>query len=204
MNIFLNEYRCMQDDIEPIDDVGFSILKVIRDAGRPLWKTRVKDVLNDRRDELPILGIVSVQTVGRRIDDLYNEGLLETAVVRPKETDRDLVIAFELTEKGEEAVMERRQAYLRNIVRRDIFRDFRDENVPQQPLLQAIKDEFNLSDDATEKLAGRFDSMELASMLALYYVEIESQALFTEEERQFIRQVARGEKTMNEAVDELE
>lgn len=194
----------MQDEMETIDEVDFSILKVIRDAETPLWKTRVQELLKEHRDELPITGIVAVQTVGRRIDDLNNDGLLDTEVIRPDTVDRDLIIAYKLTDRGEEAVKEKRRAYLRNIVRRDIFKDFRDENVPQEQLLAAIQDEFDLSDGATDTLAERFNSVQLASILALYYVEIESQELLTEQERQLIRHVARGEKTAEEAVGELD
>lgn len=194
----------MRDTTETIDEVDYAVLKVIQDAGQPLWKKRVHDLIGEREDQLPLLGNVSVQTVGRRIDSLHNERLLENVIVRPDNIDRDMVIAYELTEDGEDTLTEKRRAYLRDIVRQDIFIDFRDEDLPQGPLLQAMKDEFDLSDASVHRLEERFDSVQLASILALYYLEIETEELLTEQERRLVRQVARSEKELDEAVDEME
>ncbi len=189
---------------EPIDDVDYAILKVVHDADEPLWKKRVHSLVSERTEELPLMNTVAVNTVGRRIDQLQNNGMLDNVIVQPDQIDRDLVIAYILTDKGRAAMTEKRRAYLRDIVRQDIFKDFRNEDVAIRPLLSAMQDEFDMQRSSIDRLDDRFNSVQLAAILALYYIEIESEELLTQQVRRLVREVARGEKTPDEAVEELD
>lgn len=187
-----------------IDDLEFSVLKVVRDAEEPLWKKRIYIVLEERQDELPLTDAdFSEQTIGRRIDNLLNTGLLETTVAQSEDLERRNIIAYQLTDDGEEVLKEKRRKYIRDIVRRDIFLDYMEHEEPVEPLLSVISDEFDLNEADEQLLRDRYNGVQLASFLALYYVHKETLDLFTSEERNAIRAVAAEEKTLSETIRSL-
>lgn len=60
---------------------------------QPLWKRRVAQ----RMDETP-------QTIGRDIDALHQDGLLETTLMEADDVNRTHLIAYQTTTAGEHAI----------------------------------------------------------------------------------------------------
>jgi hypothetical protein len=106
-----------------IDNMDFSILKTIADADGPLWKKQVHRRIQNRLQTLPASDSVSVQTIGRRIDRLKEDGYLAPCIVRPEGINRDLIIAFETTETGRNAVYSQQDDLLREYTADALLRD---------------------------------------------------------------------------------
>lgn len=83
----------------PLDKLDLYILTLLSE--QPLWKKRVHTMLTEHgpHDLHP-----SLQTIGRRIDALRDKELVETQVVQPDDTPRQVVIAFKTLEYGRETV----------------------------------------------------------------------------------------------------
>lgn len=191
------------DGITGIDDLEYAVLRVIDREGAPLWKKQIHREINDHLDELPLLESFSPQTVGRRVDDLQNAELLEPSITSPDDIGRDVIIAYRLTEMGREALQEKHDAYVRNIVRTDIFKELRKEDAPIERLVNVLADEFTLSEAAKDVLRERYSSIQLPAILAMYHIEQEAKELFDDEERRILRDTLDGSDTMDEAIREL-
>lgn len=98
------------DDYEPtpetladvdlkLDLTNYRILYILYDE--PLWKNEIHERLQRHEAET-----VSVQTVGRRVDQLQDAGLVNAKMVSPESIQRDLIIAFETTDLGVAALQE--------------------------------------------------------------------------------------------------
>ncbi len=192
------------EDRERLDDVDFSILKAFWDSENPLWKKRVYRYVEQHIDELPLQETVSEQTVGRRIDDLLNEGYLESVITDPDAVDRELIISYRLTDPGRSTMDAKRMEYIRDIVRSDIFRDFRRQDAPINPIISVFVDEFDLTARERDFLRNRFDATQIAALLALYYVEVEAREFFMDTEAEIIRDVAHGDISMKEALRRID
>lgn len=96
--------------VPSIDATEYSILQVIEDAPDPLWKKEIHRQLLANLDQLPLESI-SIQTVGRRVDDMHDQDLLESRLRSCEDVNRHLITTYILTDPGREA-MESFQASL--------------------------------------------------------------------------------------------
>lgn len=71
-----------------LDLLDLQILGILQDD--TLWKKRIANHIDT----------VSIQTIGRRVDTLRDNGLLDSCIISPDDIKRDLIIAFETTEQG--------------------------------------------------------------------------------------------------------
>ncbi len=92
-----------------VDQASYCILLRLVEADDPLWKRELTRRLNDWRTgglcPLNIDDPVNVQTVSRKVDDLEEADLLETAVTYPEDLRR-YVEAYRVTGDGRVALEE--------------------------------------------------------------------------------------------------
>lgn len=155
-----------------IDTVDYSILTLVENEDQPLWKNKLYERFHDNLDELPVADGVSVQTIGRRVDRLSEDGYLENVITSPEELKRDLIIAFKPTEKGREAVEQKRKNILQELVRDTMFTDDKETDFGKEALLNLIKTEFG-QDEQPFMEASR-DEDEIVSLLTLHYAREEA------------------------------
>lgn len=153
-----------------LDEVNYSILKTIQDHDGPLWKNRIHESLKEREPELPEMNGVSVQTVGRRVDRLRDEGLLDSCIISPDGIKRDLIIAFKLTGEGEQALAKKREEFLKHTVQQMMFSDDATD-LSKSALVELMKAEFELDDETKSFIATEYTKEELSTLLAVYYVK---------------------------------
>ncbi|NUC70710.1 hypothetical protein HTZ84_00010 [Haloterrigena sp. SYSU A558-1] len=73
-----------------LDLLDLEILAVLTHTS--MWKKKLHETLEKK----------SVQTIGRRVEQLQTEDLLESCIVNPDEVKRDLIIAYQTTASGRE------------------------------------------------------------------------------------------------------
>lgn len=95
-----------------IDAVDYGILWCIDRAGAA-WKKKVHHHLMQHQEKLPQSPDISVQTVGRRINDLHEQGLIENCIASPDDSHRDLVITYKLTDAGRAQLTQKQNDLLR-------------------------------------------------------------------------------------------
>ncbi len=79
-----------------------------------MWK---KDIHRTMQEDPAIpddIADISVQTAGRRVDALNEADLLEPEIITPDGLNRDLIIAYELSPAGKDAIREKRESVLRD------------------------------------------------------------------------------------------
>lgn len=153
-----------------IDKVDFSILKVIEDYGGPLWKNRIHELLLERADELPGIDSISVQTVGRRVDDLHDDGYLQSCITSPKGIKRDLIIAFKLTDTGTEQIQETRRSLFQDLVQQRLFTNG-SEQLSKATLIELLADELELDETTKEQFQSEFEHPDLFALSTMYYIK---------------------------------
>lgn len=177
-----------------IDNTNFMILKCLNDAEKPLWKNKVHERLMEIEDEMLLTGGVSVQTIGRRVDHLNNEGYVSNAIVSPDELKRDLIIAFKLTEDGKAAIREKREQLLKELVREQMFSKS-DASIDHNALVELVGDEFDVGEDEKRNMQDDYTKEELITFLAMYFSKKEAAAIFDKERiSQFRELISAGEE----------
>lgn len=165
-----------------IDTVAFTILRCIQEHGKPLWKNRIYECQADVWSEK-----VSVQTVGRRVDQLRDDGYLESCIIAPDDIKRDLIIAFKLTDKGREAVQQKRRDLLRQQLHHDIFGVEKGDRLENDMFRRLLREEFELSQE-NEAILDEHSRDELLALLVLYFVGDEiGNILSTEQIDEFVQ-----------------
>ena len=77
-----------------LDECDQEILEAVED--RPFWKNKIWERISVDR---------SVQAVSRRVENLVEDGYLENTFIEPSDlNDRDLIVAFKLTEDGRDVI----------------------------------------------------------------------------------------------------
>lgn len=153
--------------VSSIDTTDFLILKCLEDTSKPLWK----NMIHEQQPRI-LGGKVSVQTVGRRVDKLRDEGMIDSCIVSPEGIKRDLIIAFKLTETGKDALHTKRRQLLLDAVQEEIFRGAAPEhNLDRDALIELIGDEFELGTEGQNLLHNEYNREELLTFLTLYYVK---------------------------------
>lgn len=184
-----------------IDDTDFAILKCVRDLDRPLWKNKIHECIKGRFEELPLGSTVSVQTVGRRVDDLTDNHYLESCIISPDEIKRDLIIAFKLTDKGRESVEEKTEEYLQRVVQAEMFPVNEEISAGKPAVIELMKDRFDLEDDTVELLSEEYSRAELVTLVTLYYVKREISDVFTEDTVEKFVDLADSNEKLSEALN---
>ncbi len=167
----------MTDNPHDIDNIDFAIMTLINNADRPLWKNRIHERLHNRQDRLPITKGVSVQTVGRRVDALQEDGYMETVIASPDDLKRDLIIAFKLTDDGKTVLHEKRESVLKGIINDTIFRDEKHTDIGKTALVALMNDHF-CGDDTPDLSADDHEEQQLLAILTLHYAEKEALNVF--------------------------
>jgi hypothetical protein len=166
-----------------IDITDFTILYTVQQHEKPLWKNKIHGWIIDNADRLPLTDGVSVQTVGRRVDDLVDDTLLETVIVSPDEIKRDLIIAFRLTEDGQSAIRSYRETLLRQTVCHHVFDESVDHTVDVTALITLMAHKFGWDETVRRDLAARYTAAELAAFLVTAYIDDRVTARFDDDTR---------------------
>lgn len=172
----------------PIDNIDFSILKCVKAADNLIWKKKIHQYINEELERLPLQSDVSAQTVGRHVDKLSEDGLLESEVTSAEEVNRHLIIGFQITEDGERTLEEKRETLLKGIISREIF-DTDTFPIEKEALEELIQDEFTAGLSINE-VTQRYTRKQLLLLLGMYFIEQDAAAEFTEEQRQQFHKLA--------------
>lgn len=99
-------------DVERINVTDYDVLRALHRHG-PLWKmeiTRRVNACRGREHLLDVQDSITKQAVSKRVDRLHELDYVGTAIIAVDEVDagaainRDLIIGYTLTEKGEDAL----------------------------------------------------------------------------------------------------
>lgn len=156
-----------------IDVLDYAILKCL-DVEGTLWKKKVYDWLTEHQEEFPRMSSVSLQTVGRHVEGLREDGLIESRIVTAEELRRDLIIGFRLTAEGRKTLETQREALLREEVMQAGHlllsgEDDVDFPVEREPLVSLMCDQFDISDRARKQILPHCETRELVALLAIHY-----------------------------------
>lgn len=169
-----------------IDNINYAILKCLQDTDEALWKKRIYQELQDRHEILPFADDVSLQTVGRRIDTLHDEGYLENTIVSPQDVPRDLIIGYAITERGQNTIELKRETLLQKLVRNELFSSDAESSVGQKALAELTNNEFGL-DGRTTETADHYSRDELLVLLGTYFLKKKASQVFGEKDVQRFR-----------------
>lgn len=86
-----------------MDALEYSILRVTRHSSRPLTKQEILDMIRQQRDRLPVRWVPRV-TIDALINQLDDNNRLDSRIVSPD--GQKLVIGYEITEQGEQRLLE--------------------------------------------------------------------------------------------------
>lgn len=175
-----------EKDID-IDNIDLAIMTLINNADRPLWKNRIHERLHDDRDALPITTGVSVQTVGRRVDTLQDKEHLETVIASPDDLKRDLIIAFKLTDQGQDILTQKQELILKDIIHETLFSKEKHTDIGKEALVALINDHF-AGEDTQPLSAHDHEEKELLSILTMYYAEQEAMNVFSKDDKDALYQ----------------
>lgn len=151
-----------------IDTTGYVILDVMTD---PQWKSRIHSLMEDADDE-PITDIPSIQTIGRRVDDLCDEGLLASCILSPDDVGRDLIIGYRRTEKGDDAMDEKRGTMLQEVAHTTAnVACGQTRTMSTAALTKMIADEFDLDAAGESRIEDEYGEEELLSLLTLHFAQ---------------------------------
>lgn len=161
-----------------IDEVDFSILKVLAESDSPMWKTKIHRKLVEEDGGLPHARDISVQTVGRRVDDLLERELVESCIISPQEINRDLIIAFKPSEDGVQELENEREELLREYISVDALEtgSYPDEEI----LADLAVDELGADPAVSDSLQG-CDTEGMWTLLSLHYLKEDMRELVDEE-----------------------
>ncbi|MDY6778844.1 MAG: hypothetical protein SVU32_09335 [Candidatus Nanohaloarchaea archaeon] len=101
-----------------IDATDYSILKVLENSEQGLWKNEIHRRILDSIDTIPGLNSLSIQTVGRRVNSLYEDELLDAYLKNVESVNRTLITVHHLTEKGKKELDQYREHLLRTYLLR--------------------------------------------------------------------------------------
>lgn len=151
-----------------IDDKDFSILKVLHDADKPLWKKEIHERIQVQSEAFPCDSF-SIQTVGRRVDSLYGDDLITARIMSPAQAQRTLITTYQPTSAGIEAIKQYRDDFLRRQVISFVRSTLQDEEPPSQPCLGCLFSErFELD---TETIQDNLTSTEILCLALAYFLQ---------------------------------
>lgn len=177
-----------------IDTIDYAILKCLKDAGESFWKKRIYQELEARKKTLPLADDISLQTVGRRVDALNEDGYLENTIVSPQDVPRDLIIGYLLTEKGENVLTRKRESLLKKVVRDELFSDRQDLELRTKAIAELIGDEFNLP-GYTDEMAEQYTRDDLLVLTGTYFLQKRVSTTFDEDDLEQFRNIIREQES---------
>lgn len=154
-----------------IDEVDYAILKCLKQCDA-CWKKRVYDWTREHIDEVPLMGEKSLQTIGRRIDRLHDEGLVDNCIMSPDAADRDMIIGYHLTDAGREALQAKRQRMLQDKAKRFtncLITGDGDPQVDRDALVALMRDEFDIGPEG-QAIIEQLETRELLTVLTGHYI----------------------------------
>lgn len=154
-----------------IDSTDYAILTAIKHSSRSLWKNKIHEHITEKTD-LPLTKSVSVQTVGRRVDNLQEQGYLENVIASPDELKRDLIIAFKLTNEGEAVRSEKRREILKETVQENLFAEEKSTDIGKEALTALVREE--CGDALYDVPIEEHSEHELISLMAVFYTKQEA------------------------------
>lgn len=178
-----------------IDTIDYSILKCLHDTDNAFWKKRIHQELADRQAVLPITDQISLQTVGRRVDDLHDEEYLENTIVSPQEVARDLIIGYTLTDAGNMAMQRKRKELLQDVVRDEVFDDTPRPDMTQAVLVEMIGNELEL-DRQLDRKPATYERDELLVFIGAYILRTKRAAI-TDADIQEFRNVLERQESLS-------
>jgi DNA-binding PadR family transcriptional regulator len=153
-----------------IDRPDFRILHCLHTADDPLWKNLIHEEYNDEFTES-----LSEQTIGRRVDDLHDAGLLQSSIRSPDDINRDLIIGYQLTDSGRTVLIQKRRDILLTAAKPTLFRadqtEDADRPIPKEELVELICAEFQLDRATGELLRTEYTWEELTILVIVYLVK---------------------------------
>lgn len=160
-----------------IDTTHYVILEAVTE---PMWKSRIHGIMEDITHEQPIDMVPSVQTINRRVDDLCEAGYLSSCILSPDEVDRDLIIGYKRTAKGDDAIQVKRGQLLEEVAHTPSNAACAmDREVTRETLNKLVADEFELNEAATKRIKEEFGESEILSLLALHYAQLNADEFAT-------------------------
>lgn len=93
----------------------FCILDVIDQANDYVWKKRIWETIQNNMEKYDGFDSFSIQTVGRRVNTMKEEALLQETITHMDATNRGLLQVYELTEQGKKRLTAKRERRLRNL-----------------------------------------------------------------------------------------
>jgi len=97
-----------------IDKTEFSILTTIERSQTSLWKKEIHRRVLDSTESIPGLESLSIQTISRRVQDLYDADLLKARLTNTDAVNRTLITTYELTDSGNKALDQYRESFLKD------------------------------------------------------------------------------------------
>ncbi len=186
-----------------IDTTGFTVLFTVQQHESPPWKNKLHGWIVDNADRLPLSDGVSVQTVGRRVDDLVQRNFHETVIISPNDIKRDLIIAFRLTENGEAAITAKRETLLKQAVRQHMFNDETETRLHKNAVITLLLHKFGWDEHLRSNLENRYSIEEIATFLAMTYIDEEATNLLGNDVQQFRDVLSRYNDMADTLLNEL-
>lgn len=152
-----------------IDTLDYAVLRCLQDANNALWKKRIYERVNAAAEDIPDISSVATQTIGRRVDNLHDEDLVTSCIVKSEELNRDLVIGYKVTEKGSEARKKHRRYLLQRYVKQaeDLVKDSAlDEQ--KDIILSLLAREMDMPEELMEEVTESCSGKDLIALLKLY------------------------------------
>lgn len=154
--------------LDNLDTLDYAVLKTVCDHESPVWKTKVYNYITENEKDFPVLDSISQQTIGRRMDRLLSEEYLTNEIVEPDSVPRGMLIAYDVTEDGREALQEKRRALLKRAVKHSIFPEEEGSGLDKHSLITLMQDEYEFGDDRKEQFQD-YDYTELVTFLTIRY-----------------------------------
>lgn len=111
--------------VDAINATDYDVLRCLHTHG-PLWKMEITRRINARRADERVLDVqdsITKQAVSKRVDRLHELDYVGTAIIAVDEVDRavsinrDFIIGYTLTAKGEDALDHATRAVLGDVLR---------------------------------------------------------------------------------------
>lgn len=181
-----------------IDDIDFSILKALNSSHRPLWKKQVHRLIVDDGQGVADVDEVSVQTVGRRIDRLHENSLLEPCIIHPENINRDLIIAYKPTEKGENVLEEKRDEILRECASCTVLGDPASPDYECDTLAELAQRELGVAEETADRIL-ECDPDCLQAVISYHYSKEALLESVNEEAIDRLAEIAQDDEELEEA-----
>ncbi len=181
-----------------IDEVDYAILKCL-DECNGCWKKRVHQWIQNHIEDVPEMEEKSVQTIGRRIDTLQENNLLESCILSPDAVNRDMIIGFKLTEHGRETLQETRTQMLKERLSQStayLIGGSEDLDIDRTGLIALMCDEFNIDDKTRETLVEPLNTRELLTTLTCHYIRSNADNTFEREHEELVAELIHRSKSL--------